>query len=96
MFGILTASAASQQKSDCESPTDCTDYAQAASRPLRGGDGWDTVSTISFIAGGAFLAAGAVLFFTAKQAAVPSTDSAVELAPIVGPGGAGLAVKGAF
>jgi hypothetical protein len=95
VFGILTASAASQQKSDCKSSTDCTDYAQAASHHSAGvTDG--TVSTVSFVAGGAFLAAGAVLFFTAKHASGPPTDSAVEVAPSVGPGGGGLIVKGAF
>jgi hypothetical protein len=48
-----------------------------------------TGSTISFIAGGALLAAGAVVFFTA-----PSKSSSVGLSPVVGPGFAGLRIGG--
>jgi len=50
-----------------------------------------TGSTISFIAGGALLAAGAVVFFTA-----PSKSSSVGLSPVVGPGFAGLRIGGSL
>jgi hypothetical protein len=47
-----------------------------------------TVSTVGFIAGGALLAAGAVLYFTSPR------GTSVEVAPSVGTNGAGLAVRG--
>jgi serine/threonine-protein kinase len=50
-----------------------------------------TGSTISFVAGGALLAAGAVVFFTA-----PSKSSSVGLSPVVGPGFAGLRIGGSL
>jgi hypothetical protein len=94
VFGILTSSAASQQKSDCASATNCPHYSDAASHHSSGvTDG--TVSTVSFIAGGAFVVAGAVLFFTARHHA-PPTDAALVVAPSVGPGAGGLLVKGVF
>jgi hypothetical protein len=50
-----------------------------------------TASTATFIAGGALLAAGAALYFTA-----PGRARAVALAPSVGDGGAGLTLRGAW
>ena len=50
------------------------------------------VSTISFVAGGALLAAGAVLWLTAPRR--PTSDVAV--APLVGPGTAGIAIAGGW
>lgn len=47
-----------------------------------------TISTVGFIAGGALLAGGAVLYFTAPKA------GAVEIAPSVGSKDAGLTVRG--
>jgi hypothetical protein len=49
-----------------------------------------TISTIAFIAGGALVAGGAVLFFT-----TPSGDR-VALAPTFGPGVAGMSARGAW
>jgi hypothetical protein len=48
-----------------------------------------TTSTIAFVAGGALLAGGAVLYFTAPKAGVA-------VAPTVGTNGAGLSVTGAW
>lgn len=53
--------------------------------------GTATLSTVLFIAGGAALAGGATLYFTAPDAASP-----VGLSAEVGPGSAALGVKGAF
>jgi hypothetical protein len=55
-----------------------------------------TGSTIAFIAGGAVLALGAVLFFTAPAGGEGSTTEAVHVVPAVGPGTGGLLVKGVF
>jgi hypothetical protein len=48
-----------------------------------------TVSTVAFIAGGALLGGGALLYFTAPR-------TGVTLAPTVGMGSAGVAVNGSF
>jgi len=48
-----------------------------------------TASTISFAVGGGLIAAGAVVYFTA-----PTKPSSVSLAPAVGPGFAGLTLRG--
>jgi hypothetical protein len=52
---------------------------------------WATVSTITFAAGGALLAAGAIVFFTAPHGA-PGPS----IGWIPTPGGAAVSVKGAF
>jgi serine/threonine-protein kinase len=48
-----------------------------------------TASTVSFVAGGALVAGGVLLYFLA-----PSKSSSVSLAPVVAPGYAGLSVGG--
>jgi len=48
-----------------------------------------TASTVSFAIGGGLIAAGAVIYFTA-----PSKSASVSLAPMVGPGFAGLSLGG--
>lgn len=53
---------------------------------------WATVSTVSFIAGGALATVGGVLFFTAPKASV----TGLHLAPAVGPRTAGLSLGGAW
>ncbi len=54
-----------------------------------------TISTVAFVAGAAFLAGGAVLYFTA-----PSDDdppgTAIRVAPAIGPRAQGLLVQGTF
>ncbi|MEZ4258770.1 MAG: hypothetical protein R3B36_06865 [Polyangiaceae bacterium] len=57
-------------------------------------DGPALASTISFIAGGALLAGGAALFFTAPSGS--SRGDAVRFAPYASPGGAGMGVSGRF
>jgi hypothetical protein len=95
VFGLLTASAISAQKSDCPGNGVCPRYAQAASDHSTGTtDG--TVSTAAFIAGGALIATGAVLFFTAHRQREPSATRGVVVAPSVGPGGGGMLLKGTF
>jgi len=95
IFGVLTASAISAQKNDCASATSCSNYAQAQSdHSTWSTDG--TISTVAFIAGGALVAGGAVLFFTAKPAAEQPAATALVVTPSVGPGSAGMLLKGAF
>jgi hypothetical protein len=95
IFGALTASAISAQKSDCASSTSCSNYAQAQSdHSTWSTDG--TISTVAFIAGGVLVAGGAVLFFTAKSAPEQPAATALVVTPSVGPGSAGMLLKGAF
>jgi hypothetical protein len=95
VFGLLTANAISQQKSDCASVTNCLHPAQAASdHSAWTRDG--TISTAAFIAGGALLAGGAVLFFTAHHASESPAAARLVVVPGVGPGGGGMLLRGEF
>jgi hypothetical protein len=95
VFGLMTSSQASQQKTDCASATSCKSHDAALSdHSSASTDG--AISTASFIAGGVLLAVGGVLFFTGGHAAEPGATTALVVAPSVGPGGAGMLLKGEF
>jgi hypothetical protein len=95
VFGAMTMSAASTQKSACPSATNCPNYGQASSAHS-GGETDATLSTVSFIAGGALLASGVILFFTAPHPKEQAPSVALAVTPGVAPGGGGLWVSGAF
>ncbi|MGH7436544.1 MAG: hypothetical protein ACRENE_12795 [Polyangiaceae bacterium] len=94
-FGLMASSAWSNAKSACGGDvTRCTDPATANSdRNTTTSDG--TLSTIGFVAGGALLAGGAVLFLlpTASQG---TSSARVTVVPAVGVGHGGLLVSGSF
>jgi len=94
-FGVLASSAWSNAKSACGgSASACTNLANgSAYRSTTETDG--AVSTGTFIAGGALLAAGAVLFFTGSQSEGGKAH-ALAVTPLVAPGEAGIAVGGTF
>jgi hypothetical protein len=93
VFGAMTLSKASSQKSDCASPTSCTSYAQAAAAHSSGTtDG--AISTAGFIAGGALLAGGVVLLLTGRS--TEARPSAMVVSPSVGPGMEGVLWSGTF
>ena len=100
VFGILTAGAISDQKSDCASATSCPRPSQAATDHSH--ESTDSaVSTAAFIAGGALIAGGAVLFFTAGHGSSETPTAApaaarLRLLPSVGPGGGALFLRGEF
>jgi hypothetical protein len=95
VFGVLTASAISSQKSDCASATNCPRYAQAASdHSTWSTDG--TVSTVAFAAGAALLAGGVVLWLTAPHPAGGPSPAALVVAPSVGSSGGVMLVRGEF
>jgi hypothetical protein len=94
-FGLMTFSDASQQKSDCTSATSCSDYGQA-STAHSAGQRDAMISTVSFIAGGALLVGGAIVFLVAPHAREQSPAAALAVSPGVAPGGAGLWLNGAF
>jgi hypothetical protein len=93
VFGLMSTSAWNNAKSACGgNPSLCTDVPSGQSdRSTALSEA--TVSTVGFVAGGALLATGAVLFLTGG-----SRESATGLAfaPAVGPRQAGMALGGAF
>ena len=66
IFGLMASSSWSASKSDCGSPTTCPRYAQAVTEH-DSAVSQGTVSTVAFVAGGAVLATGVVLFLTAPR-----------------------------
>jgi hypothetical protein len=85
VFGIMASSKWSSAQSDCN--PNCTSSSPAiGERSDAQNDA--TVATVAFVAGGAAIVAGAVLFFTAP--------TATKVAPLVGPGVSGLVVSGRF
>jgi hypothetical protein len=94
IFGVDTFSAASQQRTDCQSGTSCSNRAQALSdHSTAATDGM--VSTIGLAAGGALLAAGAILFFTAPHA-TQSQSTGLVVSPGVAPGGGAVWLRTEF
>lgn len=93
-FGAFAASSQSKEKSDCSAAA-CGNRAQA-------NEDYDTArkdavgSTIAFVAGGALLAAGAVLWFTAPAEHVPGEAATLRVAPVLDAKGGRVVVGGEF
>ncbi len=97
VFGLMAISQKNQQQSDCASTASCTSsgHAQAlGDHSSAVSDG--TISTVGFLAGGALLVAGAVVYLTDGGSARPATTTGMVLTPSVGPAGAGLSLGGSF
>jgi hypothetical protein len=94
VFGLMTLSEASQQEADCASATNCAHPSQAASEHSKATTD-RTLSMVGFIAGGALLVGGAVLFFTARPSSRPHAATAL-VVPRVGPTGGGISLSGWF
>jgi hypothetical protein len=95
IFGGLADAAWHDQKSACGSPASCTNAGHAAALSDHTSLTTDgAVSTTAFIAGGALLAAGIVLFLTAPPRA--ATAGRLTIVPAVGPGQASIAVTARF
>jgi hypothetical protein len=93
VFGSMASSKWSSSKDACATPSNCPNHDQAVSdHDAAKVDA--TISTIALAAGGAALAAGAVIFLTAPRRRAIGT--AWQLAPWVGLSGAGIAWKGAL
>jgi hypothetical protein len=98
IFGLLTFSAASDANGLVDEGTDEEGYNAKRSDV----DTFGMVSNIGFIAGGALLVGGAILYFTAPDATVttgraPANRTArVRVLPAAGPRGGGAFVTGAF
>jgi hypothetical protein len=97
IFGVLTIVSSNNSKSECLSPTNCTDRTAALSdHSTAVTDG--TISNIGFIAGGALLAAGLVLWLTAPSGteASPVPVVSVRVSPTLDPKAAGISLMGEF
>lgn len=96
IFGGMAASDWSSAKS--ESCPNCSPMKyQEASSDHNNAITAATVSTASFIAGGALVTAGVVLWFTAPSAhEAPPSPTALWLVPGIGPGSGGLLLRGGF
>jgi hypothetical protein len=95
VFAVLSESAWNQAKTDCGGNTSQCTNVQSGQSDRSSALTEATVSTVGFIAGGALLATGTVLFFTGAK---HGSDSSARLivAPSVAPGQAGIAVAGGF
>jgi hypothetical protein len=94
-FGASASSSWSKSQNDCASPTSCLNRAQAVSEHDSATSA-ATVSTIGFVAGGALLAGGVILFLTAPHDQTSHVGAAVRILPSVGREGGGMLVSGSF
>jgi len=95
VLGALTLAAKSKQVSDCESATVCANPGGAQTDHSRGEtDG--TLATVGFIAAGALVAAGAVLFFTGQSSTDHPAGAGLLVLPTAGPGGGGMLLRAEF
>ena len=92
-FGAFAASSQSQEKSDCGAKA-CN--ARQATEDYDTARTDATVSTIAFVIGGAALAAGAVLWFTAPHDHPPEGAARLRVAPVVDARSGRLVVGGEF
>jgi hypothetical protein len=91
VFGLMASSKWSSAKSDCGAG--CLPTAPAQKEKSDASD-LGTIATIGFVAGGALLATGAALYFTAP--ASTTEGAALRLTPILGPGTAAMTLSGRF
>jgi hypothetical protein len=93
VFGLLTISAWSKVTHDCapSGASNCPTTNEGAATSNDNAAKTDgTIATIAFVAGGALLATGAILFLTANR------RSDMAIVPSVGPGQAGVGVRSSF
>jgi hypothetical protein len=93
-FGAFAASSQSREKRDC-SATACSNPAQAVEDYNTAKDD-ASGSTFAFVAGGALLAAGAALWFTAPANHGPGSAARLRVMPAVDARSSRLVVGGAF
>jgi hypothetical protein len=97
VFGAQAFSEKNQQVSDCGSPTTCTPAGRSRAMDDRSTGLTDsTIADAGFIAGGALLLGGVVLFLAGGSSPRPAQGAAVRFTPSVAPGGGGMVVRGEF
>jgi hypothetical protein len=97
VFGLNAISSFQSQKNAC-APGNCTDRSAALTDHTNAANA-STLSTVGFIAGGALVATGAVLFFTApngREGGEGGTTAGLQAVPGAGPAGAGVLLRGRF
>ena len=92
VFGLTASSRWKDAQDLCPNAGACK--TESALSQKQSAERWATASTVGFVAGGALLAGGAVLFFLRSPA--PVTSGRLQIAPTVGPQAAALSVSGAF
>ncbi len=96
VFGALTIDDSSNARSECRSSASCSNHEQAVvdhDRAVTAG----TISTVGFLAGGALLVSGIVVWLTSpRRAESPSGLAAIRLSPSVAPSVTGLSLTGGF
>jgi hypothetical protein len=96
VFGAMTLAEKSQQTTDCPNAS-CGSAGHALALTDHSTGMTDsTISTVGFIAGGALLVGGAILFFTGRHSSERSATTGMLLVPSVAPGGGGLFLRGEF
>ncbi len=97
VFGVLTLSEASKQKTDCAStaPMDCASLSQANTDHQMGVMD-RTIAIAGFIGGGALLLGGTILFLTGRHSSPASATTGVVLLPAFGPDGGEMLLRGKF
>jgi hypothetical protein len=95
VFGVLAIHDWSSSKNECASPTDCPNHPAAVSDHDRA-ETSSTIATVGFVAGGVLLATGIVAWLTSPPIAAESATASTHLAPMLGPGLAGFALRGRF
>jgi hypothetical protein len=101
VFGGLAASDWSSAKAACNGkPVSCTTSSSSPGFQDEGSATTKaTISTVGFIAGGALVAGGVVVFLTAPKGSsseAPASARGVDVVPSAGPGGTGMTIRGRF
>lgn len=92
IFGAFASSVQNREKSDC-STSACPNHAQGVA-DYDAANQNATVSTVGFVAGGALVAAGVVLWLTAPSGR--ATPAGVRVSPALTANGARLGLEGSF
>ncbi len=94
IYGLKMKSLQDDAKANClDYPKGCNADGLAANDDAKGAG---TLATVGFIAGGALLAAGAVLYLTAPSAKPAQQSAAWTVSPLAGRGEGGLLLRGAW
>lgn len=94
VFGLTASSRWKDAQDLCPNAGACK--TESALSQKQSAERWATASTVGFVAGGALLAGGAVLFFLRSPGSTSSGVGRLQIAPTAGPHAAAITVSGAF
>jgi hypothetical protein len=95
VFGLMTLTEVKHQQTDCASAQNCVNPTKAATDHSNAMTD-RTISTAGFVAGGALLLTGVVLFVTGRASSDSPSGAAIQVLPGVGPTGGGMVLRGEF